>query len=71
MERIRKKVNTRSDTVMVPWGVWKDYNYIVFIINQLKLVGVLPCEVGPCHHGMARPQVAYGGTASDMEGSCE
>ena len=31
----------------------------------------LPCEVGPCHHGMARPQVADGGTASDMEGSCE
>ena len=30
-----------------------------------------PCEVGPCHHGMARPQVADGGTASDMEGSCE
>ena len=28
-----------------------------------------PCEVGPCHHGMARPQVADAGTASDMEGS--
>ena len=27
--------------------------------------------VGPCHKGMARPQVADGGTASDMEGSCE
>ena len=27
--------------------------------------------VGPCHHGMARLQVANGGTASDMEGSCE
>ena len=27
--------------------------------------------VGPCHHGMARPQVADGGTASDMEGSCK
>ena len=27
--------------------------------------------VGPCHHGMARPQVADGGMASDMEGSCE
>jgi len=27
--------------------------------------------VGPCHHGMARPQVADGGAASDMEGSCE
>jgi hypothetical protein len=28
-------------------------------------------KVGPCHHGMARPQVADGGTASDMKGSCE
>ena len=28
-------------------------------------------HVGPRHHGMARPQVADGGTASDMEGSCE
>jgi len=26
--------------------------------------------VGPCHHGMARPQVADTGTASDKEGSC-
>ena len=27
--------------------------------------------VGPCHHGMARPQVADRVTASDVEGSCE
>ena len=27
--------------------------------------------MGACHHGMARPQVADGGTASNMEGSCE
>jgi len=27
--------------------------------------------VGPCHHGMAQPQVADRGTASDKEGSCE
>ena len=27
--------------------------------------------VGPCHHGLARPQFADRGTASDMEGSCE
>ena len=26
---------------------------------------------GPCHHGMARPQVADGGTVSNMECSCE
>jgi len=34
-------------------------------------VGVLAVFVGPCHHGMARPQVSDRGTASDMEGSCE
>ena len=27
--------------------------------------------VGPCHHGMVRPQVADRGTASNMEGSSE
>jgi len=27
--------------------------------------------VGSCHHGMARPQVADRGTASDKDGSCE
>ena len=31
----------------------------------------LVCVVGPCHHGMARLQVADRGTASDKEGSCE
>jgi hypothetical protein len=32
---------------------------------------VTAMNVGPCHHGMARPQFADGGAASDMEGSCE
>ena len=27
--------------------------------------------MGACHRGMARPQVADGGTASNMAGSCE
>ena len=43
----------------------------VFYNNFVNLHAESPCEVGPCHHGMARPQVADGGTASDMEGSCE
>jgi len=38
-------------------------------------IQVVYCEyahvVGPCHHGMARPQVADRGTVSDKEGSCE
>jgi hypothetical protein len=54
------------------------YNLAHFYTNFLHLVHVFivvieltPMKVGPCHHGMARPQVADGGTASDMEGSCE
>jgi len=27
--------------------------------------------MGPCHHGVARPLVADGGTASNMEVICE
>jgi hypothetical protein len=41
------------------------------IPNFDLLMITLTMNVGPCHHGMARPQVADGGTASDMEGSCE
>ena len=39
--------------------------------NFNKICLFFPCVVGPCHHGMARPQVADRGTASFMEGSCE
>ena len=28
-------------------------------------------QVGPCHNGMVRPQVADVGTVSNTEGSCE
>ena len=35
------------------------------------IMEIRPFEVGPYHHGMAGPQVADGGTASDMEDSCE
>ena len=38
------------------------------ILHSISFDAVL---VGPCHHGMARPQVADRGTASDKEGSCE
>ena len=45
------------------------WNIVWFNDNILNsLYSVYLCEVGPCHHGMARPQVADGGTASDMEG---
>jgi hypothetical protein len=41
------------------------------IIIQLEIFYVYETNVGPCHHGMASPQVAEGGTASYMKGSCE
>ena len=44
------------------------------LITSVKLIHPFlePTEfVGPCHHGMARPQVADGGTAYAMQGSCE
>ena len=37
------------------------------IMSLIKIVAV---KTGSFHHGMARPQVADGGTASSMEGSC-
>jgi len=40
--------------------------------KHFNIVGdLLSVLVGPCHHGMARPQVADRGTAPDKEGSCE
>ena len=40
-----------------------------FCINTV--VTIIAILVGSCHHGMARPQVADRGTASDKESSCE
>ena len=48
----------QSLPMSVPRG--KSVKWITYAMN-----------VGPCHHGMARPRVADGGTASNMEGSCE
>jgi len=55
------------------------------VLSSMKLEDFNSCEtvsssntfllggfkLRPCHHGMARPQVADRGTASDKEGSCE
>jgi len=43
----------------------------VFPHQFLLCVYVVAMLMGPCHHGMARPQVADRGTASNKEGSCE
>jgi len=41
------------------------------LLYIFKAITRLGHDVGPCHHGMARPRVADGGVASYMEGSCE
>jgi hypothetical protein len=41
------------------------------LTSVLCCCGLLAMNVGPCHYGMARSQVADGGTAAYMEGSCE
>jgi len=50
----------------------------VFVIKSVRRLWVFSVVVrlgtmlvGPCHHGMARPQVADRGTASDKDSSCE
>ena len=56
-------------SVIIPNRNFEDYfsRSNLFLSHMVKF----PCVVGPCHHGMARPQVADRGTASNMEGSCE
>jgi hypothetical protein len=45
---------------------------IRLLYNYTNYMNILfSMNVGPCHHGMARPQVEDRGTASNMEGSCE
>jgi hypothetical protein len=41
------------------------------LFRKIKNTSFTPMNVGLCHHGMARPEVADGGTASNMEDSCE
>jgi hypothetical protein len=52
-----------------------DHLFLTFSKQISKFLEYFKCKnsmnVGPCYHGMARPQVADGGTASYMEGSCE
>jgi hypothetical protein len=39
----------------------------LILVDLFTLTEYFAMNVGPCHHGMARPQVADGGTASNME----
>jgi hypothetical protein len=55
---------------------WDDFGHLIkhWLVIQKKYSGLYQnknenmtfkaMNVGPCHHGMARPQVADGGTAS-------
>ena len=47
---------------------------VMFVLNVTRLANYKTFNAGKerrRHHGMARPQVADRGTASDKEGSCE
>ena len=67
-----------SENTIVKVQIFSVGNEITYTVFCSGRIGRILCTletwslfVGPCHHGMARPQVADGGTASDMEGSCE
>ena len=64
----------RSPTVMTERESASLFQQPSTNLTQHILLSVIACcavFVGPCHHSMARPQVADGGTASEMECSCE
>jgi hypothetical protein len=52
-----------------------EYNDNQVLKSKMKYLCVKMLSVNDkwffVHHGMARPQVADGGTASSMEGNCE
>ena len=62
-----------QSTVILPVGPEAPHPKITRRNNNTKLTNCTraPHVVCPCHHDMARPQVADRGTASDKEGSCE
>jgi hypothetical protein len=49
------------------------YASSMFVLNYASVTNIVlyTVLVGPCHHGMERPEVADRGTASDKEVSCE
>ena len=65
-----QKVSSSSDSNSRP--VWRVQQWLIRNLSiYFSSDSVFAMFVGPCHHGMARPHVADGGTASDMEDSCE
>ena len=62
---------SRWNTFIRTLGLWLFLSANVCTLSREVEIIIVYRLVGPCHHGMARPQVADGGTASDLEGSCE
>jgi len=64
------KILERETSVFIHAKYFIQIFFLQFFV-LLQIVIASGYVVGPCHHGMARPQVADRGTASDKEGSCE
>ena len=64
-------------TVFLLMQIIRAHNWLteIYFVAKLHIFPITYTDrtvfVGRCHYGMACPQVADGGTASDMEGSCE
>jgi len=75
--RQQHKENAQSDTNFIfIYNIPTNIEILVavnmkFMVSWNSTMCCFVCVMGPCHHGMARPQVADRGTASFMEGSCE
>jgi len=66
------KINDVTIVIQIFKKVLICTTYLYYVLLCIIVLCVHCCYVvGPCHHGMARPQVADRGTASDKEGSCE
>jgi len=69
----------RSNKDLTPWcrvlleqltGLQLVKKFLAFHGTR-RFITALKSVVSACHHGMARPEAADRGTASDKEGSCE
>jgi len=69
----------RNYPIAVDYDRYLIYKYCFSDSNQRKsvqfiyftFITIWPWQVGPCLHNLSHPQNADGGTASNMEGSCE
>jgi len=71
IEKLFTVRNNRSTVLKLVTIVLDISRYTKYQLHNACIYIYIYYVVGPCHHGMARPQVADRGTASDKEGSCE